>query len=87
VWLEFSERLPDEEIHHHDIVHFALDYLTRAVAEGQDEAVVQQLRDHLHEIQNRRTTPDDPHNLFNSNSAADNEKEVLGPLGLKPNSA
>jgi amino acid transporter len=57
VWLEFSEKLPGEELHHHDIVHFALDYIAHALAEGQGDDVLRQLRDHLHEIQSRRQGP------------------------------
>ena len=43
VWLEFSERLPNEELHHHDVVHFALDFVTRAIANGQRDEVLRQL--------------------------------------------
>jgi nucleotide-binding universal stress UspA family protein len=57
VWLEFSDRLPSEEIHHHDVVHFALNEVEREIAEGRDSEVLQRLRDHLHAIQSRRLTP------------------------------
>ena len=55
VWLELSDNLPNEEIHHHDIVHFALDEVEREIADGQGGDVLNRLRDHLHEIQNRRS--------------------------------
>jgi hypothetical protein len=57
VWLEFADNLPGEEIHHHDIVHFALAEVEREIAEGQASDVLKRLRDHLHEIENRRQTP------------------------------
>ena len=57
LWLELSARLPNEEVHHHDIVHFALAELDREIANGQGEDVLKRLRDHLHEIQDRRLTP------------------------------
>jgi amino acid transporter len=57
VWLELSAQLPAEELHHHDIVHFALSEVVREIANGQTEDVLKRLRDHLQEIQGRRLTP------------------------------
>ena len=57
VWLEFSDKLPGTVLHHHDIIHFALDELEREVSEGQSEALLERLRDHLNQIQNRRVKP------------------------------
>jgi amino acid transporter len=57
VWLDFADHLPGEEIHHHDIVHFALAELEREIAQGHGEETLRRLRDHLHEIENRRQTP------------------------------
>ena len=57
VWLELSDPLPGEEIHHHDIVHFALAEVEREIAEGQSAAVFERLREHLNEIKTRRQTP------------------------------
>src|ERR1700730_1385509 len=57
VWLELSEQLPAEELHHHDIVHFALSEVVREIANGQSEDVLKRLRDHLQEIQGHRLTP------------------------------
>jgi amino acid transporter len=56
VWLEFADRLPGEELHHHDIIHFALNEVERELTENGNENndVLQRLRDHLHEIQTRR---------------------------------
>ncbi|MGA8767147.1 MAG: APC family permease [Candidatus Acidiferrales bacterium] len=54
VWLELSDPLPGEEIHHHDIIHFALAEVEREIAEGQSAAVFERLREHLNEIKSRR---------------------------------
>ncbi len=34
IWLQLSDKLPGQEIHHHDIVHFALDEVERELANG-----------------------------------------------------
>ena len=60
VWLESSERLACEEIHHHDIVHFALAELERQIASGQDDEVFSRLRDHLRVIRDHRPVPNSP---------------------------
>ncbi len=57
VWLDFADHLPGEEIHHHDIVHFALTELEREIAQGNGEETLRRLRDHLHEIETRRQNP------------------------------
>jgi amino acid transporter len=59
LWLDFSQQLPNEELHHHDIVHFALDEVARELGEGQghDASVVERLRDHLNAIKDRRMKP------------------------------
>jgi hypothetical protein len=54
VWLELSDKLGAEELHHHDIVHFALAEVEREIAEGQGDAVLERLRQHLREIKDRR---------------------------------
>jgi len=57
VWLELSDPLPGEEIHHHDIVHFALAEVEREISEGQTSAVVERLREHINDIKSRRLNP------------------------------
>ncbi|MBZ5693817.1 MAG: APC family permease [Acidobacteriia bacterium] len=57
VWLDLSDPLPGEEVHHHDIVHFALAEVEREIAEGQGEDVLKRLREHLHDIKTRRLNP------------------------------
>jgi nucleotide-binding universal stress UspA family protein len=57
VWLELSDPLPGEEVHHHDIVHFALAEVEREMSEGHTPAVLERLREHLNEIKSRRIHP------------------------------
>jgi amino acid transporter len=57
VWLELSDKLPGIELHHHDIVHFALDEVEREISQGQLDDVLKRLREHLQEIQSRRLNP------------------------------
>lgn len=73
-WLEFSEKLPKEELHHHDIVHFALEYLGRAAAGGQGDDILRQLLDHLHEIEGCRSPTQDSPPKADSQAPSRNEK-------------
>jgi amino acid transporter len=57
VWLELSDELPHQELHHHDIVHFALTEVEREIAQGQGKDILERLRDHLREIQSRHLLP------------------------------
>ncbi len=57
VWLQLSDLLPGQEIHHHDIIHFALDEVERELRDGQESEVLKRLRDHLLDIQHRREKP------------------------------
>jgi amino acid transporter len=58
IWLDACERLPGEELHHHDIIHVALAEFERAIAHGQGADALARLRDHLHEIRARRQASD-----------------------------
>ncbi|MBZ5695523.1 MAG: amino acid permease [Acidobacteriia bacterium] len=57
IWLRLGEKLPGREIHHHDIVHFALTEVERELSNGASDEVFARLRDHLSDIQNRRQNP------------------------------
>jgi hypothetical protein len=58
IWLELSEKLPGQEIHHHDIVHFALTEVQRELSEGKEQAeTLERLRLHLQEIESHRLPP------------------------------
>jgi hypothetical protein len=59
VWLDVSDKLQGEEIHHHDIIHFALAEIERAIGR-QDPEVLERLREHIREIQTRRKNSPDP---------------------------
>src|ERR1700726_3717820 len=54
LWLRFSEVLAREELHHHDVVHFALEEVQKEIDEGEEDAVVGRLRAHLEANQNKR---------------------------------
>jgi len=49
LWLRFSDELAPEELHHHDIVHFALNELKKEVTAGQNGEVRERLRRYLEE--------------------------------------
>src|SRR5216684_1428067 len=56
IWLELSNDVAPEEIHHHDVVHFALGELRQELSNTEREAVLRRLRQHLEEIKGRRVT-------------------------------
>jgi hypothetical protein len=56
LWLEFSSEVAPEELHHHDVVHIALDELRKNIANGRREEIIGALRVHLKEIRDRRTS-------------------------------
>jgi amino acid transporter len=47
IWLELSSEVAPDEIHHHDVVHFALEELERGIANSHHRDVVDRLRQHL----------------------------------------
>jgi amino acid transporter len=55
LWLQISNEVAPEEIHHHDVVHFALEELREDLNNSQREEVLHRLRHHLQEIKDRRT--------------------------------
>jgi hypothetical protein len=54
LWLEFSNEVAPEELHHHDVVHIALEELRRNIANGRRDEIIDALRQHLVEIRDRR---------------------------------
>ncbi|MGC1484823.1 MAG: APC family permease, partial [Candidatus Acidiferrum sp.] len=44
LWLRFSDVLAPQELHHHDVVHFALEEVQKEIEEGREDAVVKRLR-------------------------------------------
>ena len=56
LWLRFSTELAPEEVHHHDIIHFALNEVRDELQQGKEQEVAGRLKDHLAEIKSRRIT-------------------------------
>src|ERR1700674_4773364 len=54
LWLRFSEAVAPLEMHHHDVVHFALEEVQKEVEEGHEDEVVKRLRAHLDANENKR---------------------------------
>ena len=54
IWLELSNNVAPEEIHHHDVVHYALERLKHDLTDSERDEVIHGLREHLGEIKNRR---------------------------------
>jgi len=54
IWLRFSTQLGEVELHHHDIVHFALTQIENELAQGKNDEVLTRLKQHLEEIKSRR---------------------------------
>ncbi len=54
IWLELSNDVAPEEIHHHDVVHFALEELRGELNDSQRDEVLHRLREHLQQIRERR---------------------------------
>jgi amino acid transporter len=55
LWLRFSDVLAPQELHHHDVVHFALEEVKKEIEEGQEDEVVKRLRAHLEGNQSKKT--------------------------------
>jgi amino acid transporter len=54
LWLRFSEMLAPQELHHHDVVHFALEEVQKELDDGHEDEVVKRLRAHLDANQSKR---------------------------------
>jgi hypothetical protein len=55
IWLELSNEVAPEELHHHDVVHIALEELKKNIVNGRREEIIGALRQHLKDIRTRRT--------------------------------
>jgi hypothetical protein len=49
IWLRFSEKVIPKEVHHHDVVRFALKELEREMAQWGEEEVLQRFREQVSE--------------------------------------
>ena len=56
IWLQLSNDVAPEEIHHHDVIHFALEELKQEMNDHQRDGVVNRLRQHLQTIKERRAS-------------------------------
>src|SRR3979411_3334063 len=54
LWLRFSDAVAPLEIHHHDVVHFALEEVKKEMEEGHEDDVVNRLRAHLEANQKKK---------------------------------
>jgi amino acid transporter len=54
IWLRFSSELGEQELHHHDIIHFALMEIEREIAAGEDAKLLRRLKAHLQKINSER---------------------------------
>ncbi len=54
IWLELSNEVAPEELHHHDIVHFALEELQKEVHNSRRQEIIDGLRKHLSDIRQQR---------------------------------
>ncbi len=54
LWLELSKDVAPEELHHRDVVHFALEQLRRGMKETSKAHILGELKEHLAEARNSR---------------------------------
>ena len=54
LWLELSNDVAPEELHHHDVAHFALEELQKELVSGRRDEVLVRLEQHLQGIKDRR---------------------------------
>jgi amino acid transporter len=57
LWLRFSDALAPEELHHHDVVHFALNEVSKELEEGKENEVVDRIRKHVEDNKLKRDKP------------------------------
>jgi hypothetical protein len=57
LWLRFSDSVTPLELHHHDVVHFALEEVQKELEDGHEDDVVCRLRGHLQENQRKSKAP------------------------------
>ncbi len=55
IWLKLSSEVAPEELHHHDVVHIALEELRKDLDGVRREEIIGKLREHLVKIRNRRS--------------------------------
>jgi amino acid transporter len=54
LWLELSQEVSPDDLHHHDVIHFALERLRGEMCNGQRQALIEELKGHLSVAQKKR---------------------------------
>ena len=57
LWLRLGDLVRPEELHHHDVVHFALNEVKQELAQGRESEVAQRLKEHLIQNKTQRDRP------------------------------
>ena len=60
IWLDVSSQLAPEEVHHHDMVHLALEELEADLTRTKRDEIMRALRTHLQAIRGRRVRQAEP---------------------------
>ncbi len=58
LWLRFSELVPADSFHHHDVVHFALDEVMKELEDGKEADVAARLKEHINRNKAAQTKPE-----------------------------
>ena len=54
LWLRLSDSVAPEELHHHDVVHFALEEVQKELEDGREDQALDRLRQHLASIRRKK---------------------------------
>jgi amino acid transporter len=57
LWLRLGDLVRPEELHHHDVVHFALNEVKQELLQGKELDVAQRLKEHLVQNKSQRDRP------------------------------
>jgi hypothetical protein len=57
LWLRFSDLVSPDVIHHHDVVHFALDEVMKELEDGKEADVAARLKEHINKNKAANTKP------------------------------
>ena len=57
LWLRLSDLVRPEDLHHHDVVHFALDEMQKDLENGNEEDLAKRLLEHLNRNKSKRSPP------------------------------
>jgi amino acid transporter len=58
LWLRFSDLVSPGELHHHDVVHFALDEVMKELEEGKEADVAARLKEHINRNKATQAKPE-----------------------------